>query len=113
MTGEVELALPLVNIASGTKEFIADPHSQYRALQRIKDASLNLLAIYHSHPGGGVDPSAADVAYARRWSCAHVIVALRETGNGEHRMRAFRIDQQGGAQDVSVEVCGHEADGQS
>jgi len=105
-TGEVDLALPLVNVAQGERVFIADPHSQYCALRRIEAEHLNLLAIYHSHPGGGVDPSAADLEYARGWSCAHLVVALRESGAREDRVRAFRFDQHGGTENVPIEVIG-------
>jgi len=103
-TGEVELVLPLVNVAHGEREFIADPHSQYCALKWIEAESLNVVAIYHSHPGGGVDPSAEDLAYARRWSCAQLVVALRENAVRDDRLRAFRFDQHGGTQNVPIEV---------
>lgn len=103
-TGEVDVALPLVNIASGERAFIADPYSQYCALQRLEADNLNVLAIYHSHPGGGVDPSAEDLVYAQRWSCAHLIVALRESADCGERLRAFRFDQRGGVEDVEIRV---------
>ena len=103
-TGEVDLALPLVNVAPSERAFIADPHSQYSALQRIKVWNLNVLAIYHSHPGGGVDPSSDDLAYARLWSCAHLVVALRENAVRGDRLRAFRFDQHGRTENVEIHV---------
>lgn len=103
-TGEVDLALPLLNVAAGERAFIADPHSQYCALQRIEAENLNVLAIYHSHPGGGVDPSAEDLAYARKWSCAHLVVAMREGAVRGDRLRAFRFDQRGATENVEIEV---------
>lgn len=104
LTGEVDLALPLVNVAPGERAFIADPHSQYSALRRIEAENLNVLAIYHSHPGGGVDPSAADLAYARKWPCAHLVVALQEGAVHGDRLRAFRFDQRGAIENVEIEV---------
>src|SRR5688572_5649318 len=104
-TGKVELALPLVNVAHDARAFVADPYSQYCALQRIEAEHLHLLAIYHSHPGGGVDPSAEDLAYARPWSCAHIVVALGDSEAREHRLRAFRFDQHGGTENVPIEVA--------
>jgi proteasome lid subunit RPN8/RPN11 len=61
--------LPLVNLAPDDRSFLADPYSQYRALQRLRAGKLTLLAIYHSHPGGGVVPSAEDLAHAQSWPC--------------------------------------------
>jgi proteasome lid subunit RPN8/RPN11 len=103
-TGQVELALPLANIAPGERRFIADPYSQYRALQRIEAGNLHVLAIYHSHPGGGVYPSVEDLAYARRWSCAHLVIALAESSAGGDRLRAFRFDDRGETEKVAIEV---------
>src|SRR5205809_4868953 len=68
--GEVSIVLPLRNIALGNKVFLADPFEQFRALRKLQDEDLKLLAIYHSHPGGGVDPSQNDLDYASHWPCA-------------------------------------------
>src|SRR5262249_15914421 len=62
--GQVLLVLPLPNIAQGTREFRADPFAQFRALRRLQAEGILLLAIYHSHPDGGVEPSEHDLIYA-------------------------------------------------
>lgn len=103
-TGHVDVVLPLANIASGERAFFADPYSQYCALQRLEAEHLAVLAIYHSHPCGGVDPSAEDLVYARRWSCAHLIVALPENADCGERMRAFRFDQYHQIENVEIHV---------
>lgn len=87
--GAVAVALPLVNIASSDRVFIADPYSQYRAFHQLESDGHDLLGIYHSHPGGGLEPSPDDVAYARKWPCAQVIVATSEREN-DVRLGAFR-----------------------
>jgi proteasome lid subunit RPN8/RPN11 len=69
------LLLPLPNLA-GQWAFLADPFAQYLALHRLREAKLELLATYHSHPFGSVLPSLADTAFARLWTCPHVIIAL-------------------------------------
>ncbi len=89
-SGEVELVLPLSNIADGDRAFLADPFAQFSALRRIEAAGLELLAIYHSHPGGGVDPSSLDLEYARAWPCAHLIVALGPDKESSEKLEAFR-----------------------
>jgi proteasome lid subunit RPN8/RPN11 len=88
--GSVDVALPLGNIASNDRAFVADPYSQYKALQRLESDDHDLLAIYHSHPGGGLEPSPEDLVYARRWPCAHLIVALTDSIGGRARFAAFR-----------------------
>jgi [CysO sulfur-carrier protein]-S-L-cysteine hydrolase len=88
--GWVRRALPLPNLAGGDKRFIADPFAQFCALRRLKSEHLELLAIYHSHPGGGVEPSQEDLEYAKQWSCAHLIVSCGVRGEHYDRVRAFR-----------------------
>lgn len=101
--GTVDVALPLVNIASSDRAFIADPYSQFRAFRRLESDGHDLLAIYHSHPGGGVHPSDEDLAYAERWPCAHLIVAMPEgTGEGV-RFGGFRRVADG-IEDVAIRV---------
>lgn len=69
------LVLPLPNLA-GPRAFFADPYAQYLALQRLKEEGLDLVATYHSHPGGGILPSSTDFEFARLWNCPQLIIAL-------------------------------------
>lgn len=103
--GRVTLALPLPNVAVGDTQFIADPFAQFCALRRIESEGLHLLAIYHSHPGGGVEPSENDLEYARGWSCAHVIVAVGTQGQSGERLRAFRCAETGSIDEVGIEIA--------
>ena len=102
--GEVSRVVPLDNIAAGDRAFLADPFSQYDALRRLREDQLELLAIYHSHPDGGVDPSADDLAYARRWRCAHVVIAIGAGRASTPRVRAFRCAEHGSVVDVEVRI---------
>jgi proteasome lid subunit RPN8/RPN11 len=83
------LALPLANVA-GPAAFLADPYTQYLAEQRIRAESLNLLAIYHSHPGGGACLSAIDCAFARLHNTIHVVIAPAH-GDCPLDVRAYRV----------------------
>src|SRR5262249_8896906 len=65
--GRARCVLQLPNLATSDKQFIADPFAQFCALQRLKSEQLELLGIYHSHPGGGVEPSREDLNHAKRW----------------------------------------------
>jgi len=101
-TGQVKAVLPLMNIAAGNKAFIADPYAQFRALRWLRSENLDLLAIYHSHPDGGVEPSPEDLVYARRWHCIHVIVAFSMQTGLDERCRAFRCDRLGAIEEIQI-----------
>ena len=102
--GRVRLVLPLPNVAPGTRAFLADPFAQFSALRRLQSESLQLLAIYHSHPDGGVDPSEEDLVYARRWCCAHLIVAVATGARSLERFRAFRCAEMGRLEEVQLRL---------
>lgn len=87
--GTATLVVPLVNVSRDHKAFLADPFSQYLAFKRIEEASLVLLAIYHSHPDGGATPSSLDAVFAQGWECIHVVISTGAHGNG---LRAYRAD---------------------
>lgn len=103
-TSNVTTVLPLENIAEGNRAFIADPYSQYCALRRLQAECIQLVGIYHSHPDGGVEPSPQDMAYARRWICAHVIVAVAQSPELTPRLRAFRCSGDGQLTSVTITV---------
>ena len=86
--GRALLVLPLPNLA-GPHAFLADPYAQYLALCRLREAGLELLATYHSHPGGGVLPSPADIEFARLWPCRHVIVVLARPHESKIEMSIY------------------------
>jgi proteasome lid subunit RPN8/RPN11 len=104
VTGDVSLVLPLPNIAAGKRSFVADPFAQFCALRRLRDESLELLAIYHSHPEGGVDPSQDDLVYASRWSCVHLIIAVSTYPGSDARLRGFRYGEGGRIEVVPIRV---------
>ena len=90
---------PLRNVAeSPERRYLADPGGVARALKAIDADGLVLVAIYHSHPRGGAEPSRADLAGAA-WDVPYLIVD-GVTG----RMRAWRL--LGGAREVPLEVAG-------
>jgi [CysO sulfur-carrier protein]-S-L-cysteine hydrolase len=89
-----QVVLPLPNIG-GDRMFLVDPFAQYEAFSYLRKHGYDLLAIYHSHPGGGTEPSAKDIEWGSGWSCAHLIVALPASGSEGNRhnarMRAWRF----------------------
>lgn len=78
--GTVAKAVALPNVL-GERRFLADPYAQFQALQRLKAEGHAPLAVYHSHPGGGVRLSAQDVWFARALPFLQVLIALARPGN--------------------------------
>jgi proteasome lid subunit RPN8/RPN11 len=89
-SGHVFQAIPLPNLA-GPRAFLADPRSQYEAERRLRRLGLALLAIYHSHPGGGAQLSPADRAFATHLPVVHVVIALARPRRAREQIRAYRI----------------------
>jgi proteasome lid subunit RPN8/RPN11 len=67
------IALP--NVLGG-KSFLADPYAQFKALRQLAAEGLEPVAVYHSHPGGGVGLSSADMTFARRLPYLQIVIAL-------------------------------------
>jgi len=77
--GEVRLSIPLPNVsAEPERAYVADPRSLLEALQTADRDGMEVLAVYHSHPGGRPRPSPTDIARAV-WRTVYVIV-VPETG---------------------------------
>jgi proteasome lid subunit RPN8/RPN11 len=55
------ILIPIANQLHSPIRFRMDPLEQLRALDRIDNEALELLAIYHSHPNGPAIPSPTDV----------------------------------------------------
>lgn len=92
--GKVALAVPMVNLANAGW-FFADPYSQYRAQQTIRNHSFTPLAVYHSHPGGGSYPSLADLTYAAPLNLDQVIIALARDHRSDVEIRGYRVTAAG------------------
>ena len=88
-SGTASLALPLANLA-GPRAFLADPYTQYLAEKRIAAEGLSLVAIYHSHPGGGASLSPSDHAFAKLRDTTQIVIALAHD-NCPQDIRAYRV----------------------
>jgi proteasome lid subunit RPN8/RPN11 len=83
----------LVNRATGVGSFFVDPYDQFCALRGLRSQSLELLSVYHSHPGGCHHLSDLDLLFARRWRCTQLVVGL---GTGElftPSLHAYRVTE--------------------
>ena len=88
--GTVKRVFPLRNVAR-LGSFLADPYEQFLAERAIRDAGLQLLAIFHSHPWGGATLSAEDIHFATNWNCAHVVFAFQPDNTDLCELRAYEI----------------------
>lgn len=99
--GLAHLVIELPNLAD-KNEFFADPFAQYQAEQQISKAGLNLIAIYHSHPGGGTALSESDRNAAINWDCAHIVIVPERYSEKNNYIRAHRIFEEGKAIEIVI-----------
>jgi proteasome lid subunit RPN8/RPN11 len=89
--GRVLSVLPLTNIAA-PEEFLADPFDQFKAERQLSRNGLSLLAIYHSHPGGGTQLSASDCSLTFNRSLLQLVIALARPGQVDDVRAYYLID---------------------
>lgn len=81
--------IPVENILRSPTAFEMEPRQQVRAMLDLEARGLQLLAIYHSHPGGPQVPSPTDVAKAYYPETIQLIVSLAQPAHPV--ARAFTI----------------------
>lgn len=89
--GRAMRAVRLRNLASHGF-YLADPYSQFRALQELRSKGLVPLAVYHSHPGGGTQLSEADRRFAQELHLLQVVLALARPWRPGVDLRAYRVE---------------------
>ena len=86
--GRVEQVLPVRSAAPRPDRYAMDPQDQFRAIDGIDRAGLEVSGIYHSHPDGPAAPSGIDLEQVF-WpgteqpgypGAVQVIVSLRDRG---------------------------------
>jgi proteasome lid subunit RPN8/RPN11 len=84
--GGVEKVYPMRNSKPGPTYYEMDPEEQFRVMRDLRQEGLELVGIFHSHPGGPAYPSSVDVEKAY-WpgtlspnypDAAYVIVSLMD-----------------------------------
>jgi len=85
----VTVAIPLPNMAQ-EGAFFADPRAQFEAQRSLGRRGLDMVAIYHSHPGGGPAMSALDRKFAAHWPVIQIVIAIRRPSDRIDEIRAFR-----------------------
>lgn len=100
--GKIRYMLPLPNVA-GSRRFLVDPYAQYKAMRQFAAEKLEALAMYHSHPGGGVRPSRDDVRFFSHVPYMQLIIALARAHNPTVEIAAYAM-RDDIVQDVAIDV---------
>lgn len=58
---KVEIFLPVSNALNSPVAFTMVPEEQLQAFLYLEEKQLDLLAIFHSHPNGPINPSRSDI----------------------------------------------------
>lgn len=83
-------ALPATNLLASPVAFLIDPADHFAARRLARQAALDVVGFYHSHPRSAPRPSPRDVAEAAYDEAVYLIVGLEA---GQRTLRAFRIRQ--------------------
>lgn len=89
--GVARLVVPVTNSLHSPVRFCMDPHEQLAAFLRFDDAGLELMAIYHSHPGGPEMPSFTDLT---EWNYpgTHYLILSPDADDQRWQVNAFLME---------------------
>ncbi len=86
--GAVKAVYPMVNVDHSEDHFSLDPKEQFAVIKQARQAGLDILAVYHSHPASPARPSKEDIRLAYDPNVVYVIVSLL---GDLPDLKAFRI----------------------
>jgi proteasome lid subunit RPN8/RPN11 len=87
--GVISVAYPARNALQSATTYEIAPEELFRLVRQIREAGLQLLGIFHSHPTGENRPSARDIECAYYPDAAYFI--LSPAPDAPQRVRAFSI----------------------
>lgn len=97
--GQVQKVFPMRNAAHSPVRFRLDPQEQFDIFSAMEERGLDLLGIYHSHPGGPATPSPTDVAEAT-YPAVNLILSA---AGGKWQGHGYWIEA-GGFHEVPLEI---------
>src|SRR5208282_2319975 len=71
---EVSRLFRMQNVESSPVSYLMDSKKQFEVMKTLREDSLAIVALFHSHPASAAFPSAKDVALAFYEDSAYVIV---------------------------------------
>lgn len=96
----VQRMYPMSNIEKSSVSYLMDSKEQFRVMKDMRKDRLNMLAIFHSHPGSSAYPSAKDVSLAFYDHASYVIVSFAQS---EPVVKGFSI-KNGNVDEISIEI---------
>jgi proteasome lid subunit RPN8/RPN11 len=88
--GVITRAYPALNAAAHpAKEYEIAAEELFQLMREIRDAGLQMLGIYHSHPNGLQEPSPRDIELAYYPGAVYFIISMK--AGAEQIVRAFSI----------------------
>ncbi len=97
----VEKLYQMRNSDQSSDHFMMEPEQQFAVVKDIRSASLEMLAIYHSHPATPARPSTEDIRLALTPDVIYVIVSLQDAQTPV--VKGFLIDEHN-VTSVNVEI---------
>jgi proteasome lid subunit RPN8/RPN11 len=85
----VQRAFKLKNIEESPAKYLMAPQDQLKVFEEMEKESVEMIAIYHSHPHTIPFPSETDVKMAFFPDTSSIIISLKEEENPV--MKAFQI----------------------
>ena len=96
----------MTNIEKSPVSYLMDSKEQFRVMKDMREKSLSMIAIFHSHPASAAYPSPRDVSLAFYEEAVYVIVSL---AGKEPEVKAFSI-REGKIREVEILVEGKSQD---
>ncbi|MBA3052297.1 M67 family metallopeptidase [bacterium] len=81
---------PMTNMDNSSEHFSLDPAEQFAVIRKIRQESLELIAVYHTHPETSARPSDEDIRLAFDRNIIYVIVSL---ATDKKDVKAFRVNK--------------------
>ncbi len=88
--GRAEKLYKMANTEGRRDHYLMEPEQQFGAVKDMRSSSLDMLAIYHSHPETPARPSVEDIRLALTPNVVYVILSL--LGNNGPAVKGFQID---------------------
>ncbi|MEW6374680.1 MAG: M67 family metallopeptidase [Thermodesulfobacteriota bacterium] len=88
----VQKAYELQNIEESSNLYSMSPREQLKIFEEMEKKSMEMIAIYHSHPHTIPFPSETDVKMTFYSEVSSIIISLKEEKNPV--MKAFRIGKE-------------------
>jgi proteasome lid subunit RPN8/RPN11 len=80
--------IPMTNVDASPEHFSFSPKEQFAAAKEARDAGLNLISVYHSHPETPARMSDEDIRLANDTQTVYLIYSVSD-GN----IKGFTIDR--------------------